>query len=198
MRPWDEKEWQSRSALEERAACARPPPLSACPAAACRSAGICHTNIGDHIGGRATCFYCLYKPWLKSAAQGAATTVYAATAPELRGRNGAYLEDCAETKRAQGGEGLRQAQMLPAHQPCSCPSSPVTLLKCCPPCRCSLAPGAGRRHGAQAVGEERAPDWRGTEEGRAGLRHTDASCRPGAAAQQQANATAHLAVGTTA
>ena len=29
-----------------------------------------------------------------SVAQGAATTVYAATAPELEGRGGVYLEDC--------------------------------------------------------------------------------------------------------
>ncbi|PRW56818.1 short-chain dehydrogenase reductase SDR [Chlorella sorokiniana] len=60
--------------------------------------GICHTSIGEHMGGRATVFYCMYKPWLKSAAQGAATTIYAATAPELSGKSGAYLEDCHEAK----------------------------------------------------------------------------------------------------
>jgi NAD(P)-dependent dehydrogenase (short-subunit alcohol dehydrogenase family) len=35
-------------------------------------------------------------PILKSAAQAAATTVWAATAPELEGRGGLVLEDCAE------------------------------------------------------------------------------------------------------
>lgn len=39
------------------------------------------------------------EPWLKTAAQGAATTIYAATAPELSGKSGAYLEDCQEAKR---------------------------------------------------------------------------------------------------
>jgi len=33
---------------------------------------------------------------LKTAAQAAATTVWAATAPELEGRGGLVLEDCAE------------------------------------------------------------------------------------------------------
>ena len=35
-------------------------------------------------------------PMLKTAAQAAATTLWAATAPELEGRGGLVLEDCAE------------------------------------------------------------------------------------------------------
>jgi NAD(P)-dependent dehydrogenase (short-subunit alcohol dehydrogenase family) len=37
----------------------------------------------------------------KSPAQGAATSVWAATAPELEGRGGRYLEDCNESEPAQ-------------------------------------------------------------------------------------------------
>lgn len=44
-------------------------------------------------------------PFLKNPAQGAATTIYAATAPELAGKSGAYLVDCAVAKewRQVGG-----------------------------------------------------------------------------------------------
>lgn len=41
---------------------------------------IIQTNIGNHIGWRARGFYLLFGPWLKTPDQGAATTVYAATA----------------------------------------------------------------------------------------------------------------------
>lgn len=37
-------------------------------------------------------------PRFKSTAQGAATSIWAATAPELEGRGGLYLEDCAIAK----------------------------------------------------------------------------------------------------
>ncbi|KAL4427898.1 hypothetical protein ABPG75_001987 [Micractinium tetrahymenae] len=60
----------------------------------CLHPGIIHTNIGSHIGWRARGFYLLFGPWLKTPEQGAATTVYAATAAELAGHNGGYLQDC--------------------------------------------------------------------------------------------------------
>ena len=47
---------------------------------------------------------------LKSVEAGAATSVYAATAPELEGRGGVYLEDChvAEVDDAENApEGVR-------------------------------------------------------------------------------------------
>lgn len=50
------------------------------------------------MGRRASTFYCLFGRWLKEPAQGAATAVFAATAPELAGASGAYLEDCAVAK----------------------------------------------------------------------------------------------------
>ena len=42
------------------------------------------------------------KKQFKSPQQGAATTVYAALSKEWEGRGGAYLEDCAEAKLAEG------------------------------------------------------------------------------------------------
>ena len=43
----------------------------------------------------------------KTPSQGAATSVWAATAPELSGRGGRYLEDCAEAEPAVPGERAR-------------------------------------------------------------------------------------------
>ena len=40
---------------------------------------------------------------MKSIPQGAATTIYAATAPELATRNGIYLSDCVEKVADFGG-----------------------------------------------------------------------------------------------
>jgi hypothetical protein len=42
-----------------------------------------------------TVFGVLGRPFVKSQEQGAATTVYAALAPELEGKSGVYLSDCA-------------------------------------------------------------------------------------------------------
>jgi len=53
---------------------------------------------------------------LKTVAAGAATSVYAATAPELEGRGGLYLEDChvAEVNDAEGAsEGVRSYALDP-------------------------------------------------------------------------------------
>jgi len=54
---------------------------------------------------------------LKTVAQGAATSVYAATAPELEGRGGVYLEDChvAEVNDdPESREGVRSYALDPA------------------------------------------------------------------------------------
>ncbi|KAL4442102.1 hypothetical protein ABPG77_011363 [Micractinium sp. CCAP 211/92] len=70
----------------------------------CLHPGIVQTNIGSHMGLQARSFYLLFAPWLKTPEQGAATTVYAATAAELTGHSGAYLQDCrlsAPAKRAE-------------------------------------------------------------------------------------------------
>lgn len=60
--------------------------------------GIVKTSIGDHFGCRASLYYFLFAPIIKSPAQGAASSVFAATAPELAGQSGAYLEDCRMAK----------------------------------------------------------------------------------------------------
>ena len=41
-------------------------------------------------------------PFAKSVEQGAATTVYCATAPELERRGGLYFRDCRERKMSRG------------------------------------------------------------------------------------------------
>jgi len=43
-------------------------------------------------------------PGFKNAEQGAATSVWAATAPELQGHGGLYLEDCNEAVPSPEGE----------------------------------------------------------------------------------------------
>jgi hypothetical protein len=53
---------------------------------------------------------------LKSVEAGAATSVYAATAPELEGRGGLYLEDCgvAEVNDDENGvDGVRSYALDP-------------------------------------------------------------------------------------
>ncbi|KAI3428336.1 hypothetical protein D9Q98_006716 [Chlorella vulgaris] len=65
--------------------------------------GIIKTSIGDHIGFRASCFYALAGPFLKSPSQGAATTVFGAVSKELDDKSGAHLQDCAVVRVAQRG-----------------------------------------------------------------------------------------------
>ena len=47
-----------------------------------------------------------------SPPQGVATSVYAATAPELEGRSGAYLEDCRVKRPSKTASDAKQAQRL--------------------------------------------------------------------------------------
>lgn len=48
----------------------------------------------------------------RSAAQGAATSVFAATAPELAGQSGAYLADCAVASASAAGRDAELAERL--------------------------------------------------------------------------------------
>eukprot|EP00884_Botryococcus_braunii_P003403 jgi/Botrbrau1/13063/Bobra.0187s0025.1 len=48
----------------------------------------------------------------KSIPQGAATTVYAALSPDLEGKSGAYLDDCAVAKAAPAAEDAQLAKKL--------------------------------------------------------------------------------------
>lgn len=52
------------------------------------------------------------RPFTKSIAQGAATTVYCATAPELERVGGRYFKDCAEAKMSAGAADARIAGQL--------------------------------------------------------------------------------------
>jgi hypothetical protein len=58
--------------------------------------GVIATNLSRSLGVPGSVYRFVGKLFLKSIPQGAATTIYAATAPELASRNGIYLSDCAE------------------------------------------------------------------------------------------------------
>jgi NAD(P)-dependent dehydrogenase (short-subunit alcohol dehydrogenase family) len=57
--------------------------------------GVIPTNLTRSMGLAGAVFRVLGKPFMKSIPQGAATSVYAATAPDLAGKSGSYLADCA-------------------------------------------------------------------------------------------------------
>jgi NAD(P)-dependent dehydrogenase (short-subunit alcohol dehydrogenase family) len=57
--------------------------------------GVIATNLSRSMGFSGIIFRAVGGLFMKSVAQGAATSVYAATAPELEGQSGAYLSDCA-------------------------------------------------------------------------------------------------------
>lgn len=59
--------------------------------------GVIATNLTRSIFGGAL-FRVLGKPFFKSVEQGAATSIYAAVAPELAEQSGAYLSNCAVAK----------------------------------------------------------------------------------------------------
>lgn len=56
--------------------------------------GVIGTALWRNLGVAGTAFRLVGRPFMKSNSQGAATTIYAATAPELTGQSGAYLKDC--------------------------------------------------------------------------------------------------------
>jgi NAD(P)-dependent dehydrogenase (short-subunit alcohol dehydrogenase family) len=58
--------------------------------------GVIRTNLGRHLNFSGALAMLLARPFMKSIPQGAATSVFAATAPELAGHSGAYLSDCNE------------------------------------------------------------------------------------------------------
>jgi NAD(P)-dependent dehydrogenase (short-subunit alcohol dehydrogenase family) len=58
--------------------------------------GVIATNLSRSMGVAGSLLRSVGKLFLKTVPQGAATTIYAATAPELASRSGIYLSDCAE------------------------------------------------------------------------------------------------------
>ena len=57
--------------------------------------GVIPTNLSRSMGALGAVFRTVGRLFMKTVAQGAATSVFAATAPELEGSSGAYLSDCA-------------------------------------------------------------------------------------------------------
>lgn len=58
--------------------------------------GVIATQLGRHLGKAGAVAFAISRVFMKSVGQGAATTVFAAAAPELVGHSGAYLSDCNE------------------------------------------------------------------------------------------------------
>ena len=57
--------------------------------------GVIHTNLGRHVPGSD---WSAIEHLVKTVEQGASTSVWAATAPELEGQGGLYLENCARAE----------------------------------------------------------------------------------------------------
>ncbi|MBS1124595.1 MAG: retinol dehydrogenase 12-like [Deltaproteobacteria bacterium] len=74
--------------------------------------GVIGTNLARSMGAVGKVFVILLKLFSKSAAQGAATSVFAATAPELAGRSGTYLADCAVARSSPEGQDAELAERL--------------------------------------------------------------------------------------
>lgn len=59
--------------------------------------GVIPTPLSRHMGPLGAVFRTIGRPFMKTVAQGAATSIHAAVAPELVGHSGAYLADCRIT-----------------------------------------------------------------------------------------------------
>lgn len=65
--------------------------------------GVIPTNLSRSLGVLGSVFRVALRVFSKSIEQGAATTIFAATAPELESRTGAYLSDCREATASPAG-----------------------------------------------------------------------------------------------
>jgi NAD(P)-dependent dehydrogenase (short-subunit alcohol dehydrogenase family) len=74
--------------------------------------GVIGTNLARSMGLLGKVFVFFLKLFAKSPAQGAATSVFAATAPELAGQSGAYLADCAVSSTSPKGADAVIAERL--------------------------------------------------------------------------------------
>lgn len=74
--------------------------------------GVIATGLSRGMGPLGAVFRFVGRPFMKSVAQGAATTIFAATAPELRSHSGAYLSDCAVAQPSADGRDDSLAQTL--------------------------------------------------------------------------------------
>jgi NAD(P)-dependent dehydrogenase (short-subunit alcohol dehydrogenase family) len=74
--------------------------------------GVIGTNLARSMGVAGKLIVVLLKLFAKSTAQGAATSVFAATAPELAGQSGTYLADCAVATASPNGQDPVLAEQL--------------------------------------------------------------------------------------
>uniref|UniRef100_A0A7S4M8J1 Uncharacterized protein n=1 Tax=Vannella robusta TaxID=1487602 RepID=A0A7S4M8J1_9EUKA len=74
--------------------------------------GVIKTELGRDLSGVEGLLITLGSPFLKSIPQGAATTVYVATAPELEGIGGKYFADCNEAVAKPYATNPRYAERL--------------------------------------------------------------------------------------
>jgi len=74
--------------------------------------GVIGTNLARSMGAIGKVFVFFLKVFSKSPAQGAATSVFAATAPELAGQSACYLADCAVASSSRQGRDAELAERL--------------------------------------------------------------------------------------
>ncbi len=74
--------------------------------------GVIPTQLTRSMGALGAVYRVLGRLFLKSVEQGAATSVFAATAPELEGNSGAYLADCAITRASDAANDSALAEQL--------------------------------------------------------------------------------------
>ena len=78
--------------------------------------GVIGTNLARSMGVLGKVFVFFLKLFSKTPAQGAATSVFAATAPELAGKSGAFLADCAVTPLSREGQDELAEQLWAASE----------------------------------------------------------------------------------
>jgi len=74
--------------------------------------GVIATNLTRSMGALGAVFRALGKLVLKSVERGAATSIFAATAPELEGQSGAYLADCRIARSSEAASDPSLAERL--------------------------------------------------------------------------------------
>lgn len=74
--------------------------------------GVIMTNLSRSMGFMGALFRGVGGLFAKSIPQGAATTVFAATAPSLAGQSGAYLADCSVTPTSAHGQDAALAEQV--------------------------------------------------------------------------------------
>ncbi len=80
--------------------------------AVCLHPGVIPTNLSRSLGIQGAIFRAVGKLFMKTVPQGAATTIYGATAAELEGHTGAYLSDCAIAEPTADGQDAALAEQV--------------------------------------------------------------------------------------